>query len=605
MSIFSVALLANEERGSHGFSAHDRVLIENVDVEEDVSSRSLSGIGFRDIDGTAYHLDSVLKKGPAVFVFTSSECPLAKRYSLRLERLAKAFRSDGVSFFAVHSNADDPIDEVKSHSTEFELPFPVVKDFHGYLGRRFGATTTPQAFLVNQGASIIYRGAIDDNRYENKVIKTYLKDAVEALLANPDTVARVTPALGCAIHYEKAEEVASVTYTEHVARIFQNKCQNCHRPNQVAPFSLTSFRKTKAYATEIREQVLARNMPPWQPVPHHVGYQGDMSLDEEEMALIVKWIDQGCAEGNLAALPPAPDFPEGWALGEPDMIVSMAEEYTVGPEGEDDYRHFIIKREDIGLPEDVYVSAVDVRPGNRNTVHHVIVYVDTSGTARELDAEAPGYGYTRAGGVGFQADNSLGGWAPGNRVSVLPEGYGRRFSAEGDIVLQVHYYRTGRPEKDLTKVGLYLSKVPNPKPVERKVVVNTKFEIAPGEMGVPVMGVHTIEEDSYVSSVYPHMHQLGRRIKIDAEIPGRRQDGGKEIPLVYIKNWDFNWQGDYMFQEPIFLPKGTLIKLACVFDNTTDHVVTWGEATSDEMALGFLSVIKASDWKQPMFSNND
>jgi hypothetical protein len=437
------------------------------------------------------------------------------------------------------------------------------------------------------------------------VTKTYLKDAVTALLSDSKAVAGVTPAMGCAIHYENADEVEQVTYTEHVARIIQDKCQNCHRPNQVAPFSLTNFKKTRAYAKEIREQVLARNMPPWQPVPHHVGYQGDISLSEDEVDLVVKWIDQGCQEGNQAALAPTPTFPDGWALGEPNMIVSMDREYTVGPEGEDDYRHFIIKREDINLPNDVYVSAVDVRPGNRDTGHHVIVYVDTTGKARELDAEAPGYGYTRAGGVGFQADNSLGGWAPGNRVSVAPEGYGRRFSAEGDIVLQVHYYRTGRPEKDLTEVGLYLSKAPHPKPIERRVVVNTKFEIAPGEMGVPVVAVHTLDEDSYATSVYPHMHQLGRWIKIDAEIPGRKRDGGKEIPLVYIKNWDFNWQGDYMFQEPIFLPKGTLIKVACIFDNPTEGVVTWGEGTSDEMALGFLSVIKASDWNQPLFSSNE
>jgi hypothetical protein len=163
VSAFSMAVLGNERSESHGFSTKDRVLIEKVDADKFDHERSLAGIGFRDVAGEAYRLDSILEQGPAVFIFTSSECPLAKRYSMRLKRLAESFQTDGVSFFAIHSNADDPIEEVKSHSKEFELPFPVVKDFHGYLGRRFGATTTPQAFLINQGGTISYRGAIDDN----------------------------------------------------------------------------------------------------------------------------------------------------------------------------------------------------------------------------------------------------------------------------------------------------------------------------------------------------------------------------------------------------------------------------------------------------------
>ena len=581
---------------THEFSPRDRVLVETLGESTAPDAQTLLKIAFNDIEGKSHRLASLLETGPTVFVFTSSECPMARRYSMRMKRLFEDFEAKGVSFFALHSNADDPVEAVREHAREFPLPFPVVKDYHGYLARRLGATTTPQAFVIGQGGHLLYRGALDDNRYENQVTTHYLADAITAVLGKQETANTKTAAVGCAIHLQTPDEVEQVTYSEHVARIFQDNCQSCHRAGEVAPFGLTSFKKARAYSKEIREHVLARNMPPWKPAHGFGEFQDDTSLSDDEISLLVKWIDQGTAQGDPTVAPPAPQFAEGWEHGEPDMVVSMSEDYSVGPEGEDDYRHFIIRKEDLNLSEDRYVSAVDVQPGNRSVVHHVLVYVDRTGKARELDAQDPGYGYTRAGGTGFKIDNGLGGWAPGARVSFQPHGFGKRLAQDGDIVLQVHYYRTGRTEMDRTKVGLYFSKVQRPKAVETRLAINPLFSIPPGERDFPVSASYQLEQDFYLTSVAPHMHQMGTRIKLDAQLPGSNQHGASEIPLIYIKDWDFAWQGTYRFKQPVFLPKGTVIKLSCLFDNLTDHPVTWGEKTSDEMAIGFLSVIKAEDW---------
>ena len=233
-------------------------------------------------------------------------------------------------------------------------------------------------------------------------------------------------------------------------------------------------------------------------------------------------------------MPPAPAFPEGWAFGEPDLIVEMAEEYVVGPEGEDDYRHFIIPYEH---ESHRFIEAIDVQPGNRSTVHHVIAYVDTSGKARELDAADPGPGYTRFGGVGFKPASVIGGWAPGNLpVKALP-GTGRWLPNKGDIVLQVHYYRTGVEERDRTRVGIYFSRSRRPVPTRAGLVINRDFTVPPGESRHEVRASLEVEEPVYAFSVTPHMHLIGETIVVTAELPDKRT-----IPLVRIDDWDFNWQ---------------------------------------------------------------
>ncbi len=456
---------------------------------------------------------------------------------------------------------------------------------------------TPQVFVFDREGTLAYRGAIDDNRYENRVKERYLLAAVDSLLSNKPVAETSTKSLGCSVHLADPLEAETVTYSQHVARILQDNCQSCHRDGQVAPFSLTNYEQARQWQEEIRAYSQKRLMPPWKAAPECGDFANDISLSTTEIALIARWVEEGAQPGNLDQTPPSPLYSDDWAYGEPDLIVEMPEEYVVGPEGEDDYRHFVIPYE---YTKDRFVEAIDVRPGNRNTVHHVLVYVDISGKARDLDAEAPGPGYTRFGGLGFDPVSTLGGWAPGNAPIKRPPNTGAWLPKKSDIVMQVHYYRTGVEERDRTRVGIYFSKSPNPVRSRGGFVINTEFELPPGQKNYVVRGEHTIEHASYLYSVTPHMHLLGRTMEVTAHLPD-----GQELPLIRIDDWDFNWQTTYYYRKLKLLPAGTKLTMVATFDNSTANPhnpndpplpVRWGEKTTDEMCICFFGSVPAAEY---------
>ncbi len=403
---------------------------------------------------------------------------------------------------------------------------------------------------------------------------------------------------------------AEVTYSQEISRIFQTKCQQCHRPNDIAPFALTGYQDAATWAEDIGRAVSENRMPPWKPVAGHGEFQNNYSLTAEQRQQILDWVAAGAPEGNPADLPePAPD-PGDWVLGEPDLVVQMAEEYTP-PRGRDMYRCFVIPTES---EQNQWVSTVDIVPGNRKTVHHVILFLDTSGVAEKLDAQEEGPGYTcfggprtpSSGGAGLGAllgaGIGLGGWAPGTRPRHLPDGVGLLLPAKGRIVMQVHYYTNGGQAADQTRVGIYLSK----KPVERRLwwipIVpldsrgNINLVIPAGAERHESKAVFPVPPllDARLINVFPHMHLLGREIKAELDVPREETRS-----LIYIDNWDFNWQGAYTFVEPIAIPAFSNLRLTCIHDNSANNprnpndplkTVRWGEGTEDEMCLVFLGV---------------
>jgi mono/diheme cytochrome c family protein len=517
---------------------------------------------------------------------------------MRLRRLHEQYSGDGIRLFAVFSNSDETVAGIRAYAEQAEYPFASVRDVGGYLARRLGAKMTPQAFVVDADSVLRYRGAIDDNRYENRVNEQYLNDALASLVAGQDVGTGSTQAMGCSIHDDSAEADLEITYTTHIARLLQDNCQSCHRPGQVAPFALQSFEDAVRWQTEIAAYTHSRLMPPWKASPEVGEFSNQMTLSDAEIDLIQKWVDGGAVEGPAADMPPPPKFNDDWAFGEPDLIVEMPEEYVVGPEGEDDYRHFVIPYE---ASEHRFVRAVDVRPGNRNVVHHVIGYVDTSGKARELDAADPGPGYTRFGDTGFKAASMIGGWAPGNLPWETPAGSGRWLPQKCDIVLQVHYYRTGVEERDRTKVGIYFSKAPRPVATRTMTVINHDFVLKPNQADCKVEASRVVQNASYLFSITPHMHLLGRKMSVTATLPD-----GRELPLIRVDDWDFNWQTTYRYKDLHYLPAGTRVDLVARFDNSSENPnnpnradpqpVRWGEKTTDEMCIAFLGLLPEAEY---------
>ena len=257
-----------------------------------------------------------------------------------------------------------------------------------------------------------------------------------------------------------------------------------------------------------------------------------------------------------------------------------------------------------GLTEDKYVSAVEFRAGNRSVVHHILAYVDVSGKARERDKADPGPGYSCFGGPGDPIHGGLGGWAPGNRPSYLDEGIGRSLPGKSDVIIQVHYHPRGKAETDRSKIGIYFARKPVKQTLHWSVVINPELVLPPGQSNIEVKAAWEVPVDVVAHNVSPHMHLLGHDMQISVKFPD-----GKVQDLIRIDDWDFNWQYTYHFEKPIDIPKGSVVYLVSHFDNSSANPrnpnhppkeVKWGEATTDEMCIGFLGVTKkGQDLTQP------
>jgi hypothetical protein len=388
---------------------------------------------------------------------------------------------------------------------------------------------------------------------------------------------------------------AQVTYSKEISRIFQARCQQCHREGDVAPFALKDYETAVTWGRDIQNQVRNGNMPPWKPVPGYGEFRDSRALTPDEKQMILDWIDAGMPEGDPADLPAPIISNMEWLLGPPDKVLQMAQGYTP-PIGGDVYRCFVIPS---GFTENTDLSAVDILPGNRQIVHHVIVYQDTTGQAQKLDGADGQPGYTCFGGPGVDlsfGDSVLAGWAPGQRPSFLPDGIGIQVQKGSTLIMQVHYSPSATTGEDITRLGFYKAATKVQQHLFAIPVLNDKFTIPAGAANFTVSASLTVPLlfDAKAIYVYPHMHLLGRQIQMNLIAADKTSK-----PMIYEDNWDFRWQGYYYYQDAVALKAGSSVEVTCTFDNsdnnpnnpnTTLRDVSWGERTIDEMCVGFLGV---------------
>ena len=383
------------------------------------------------------------------------------------------------------------------------------------------------------------------------------------------------------------------TFSKEVVRIFQQHCQTCHRSGDIAPFPLMQYSDAKPRASLIKIMTQTRQMPPWKAAEGCGDFRDERRLTAAEIATIAKWADAGAPEGNPADLPAPRTFSDGWELGTPDLVLANNEAFTPPPH-QDTYRCFTVPT---NLTSDKWVRAVDTHPGDRQTVHHVLTFVDTTGDSVRLDEAEPGPGYTCFGGPGFSTTGSLGGWAPGQRALELPQNVAFRLPAGSRLVMQVHYHPHGHDTKaDRTSYGVYFSSDPSPKELRFLPIINQTFTIPPNDPNYRVDGAFPFPLPFPVKIwvVAPHMHLLGRRMEVNYT-----PRNGEAQCLIRIDDWDFNWQGTYRYKQPIDVPAGSRLTLTAYYDNSSNNPhnpnnppkpVSWGEATTDEMALAFVGV---------------
>jgi len=380
---------------------------------------------------------------------------------------------------------------------------------------------------------------------------------------------------------------APPTFNRDVARILQQRCQSCHRPGDIAPFSLLTYRDAAARAFEIKAMTTSRRMPPWKPAAGCGDFVQSRVMSDDEIRTIAQWVDAGAPQGKPEDLPPAIDLGSDWALGTPDLVLRMPKSFTP-PSDRDEYRCFSLP---VPSTTDLAASTIDFRPGDRATVHHIIPFIDRAGASAKLDKN--GDGYSCFGGPGIDDLDLLGGWSPGARPTPLPSGTAVIVPGKSRIIMQVHYHpHFAQVAPDLTEIGIYLAKGEVKKALHYDVIWNRNFVIPAGAHDYRVDAELSPASDIHIVSIYPHMHLLGQKISVDAVMP----DGAHQC-LVDIPNYEFTWQGQYIYRNPIAIPKGAQLHLEAHFDNSDDNVmnpnsppktVRFGEASTDEMAVALV-----------------
>ncbi len=396
--------------------------------------------------------------------------------------------------------------------------------------------------------------------------------------------------------------VAAVpTFNRDIAPIIYRNCSSCHHAGEVAPFALLTYQDVAKRANQIAAVTAARVMPPWKAAPGYGHFLNARTLTDQQIAAIRDWVMHGAPEGNPGDKPVPPEFANGWMIGTPDQVLTMLHPVSVPAEGPDQFRCFVIP---MHASEDEYVKTVEFRPGNRRIVHHAILFLDSSGQARNKET-VPGEGYDCVGGPGLDITGALGGWAPGATPTELPPGVDETIKKGSDLILQIHYHLDGKPEEDQSSLGLKFAQAPPTKGLTLLVLGNQKIDIPAGDNDYVVKASATLPMDAEAIGIFPHAHYLCKDMKVDAHLPD-----GTVQPLIWIKDWDFNWQGSYRYASPVKLPKDTRVEMQYVYDNSAGNPhnpsnppreVTYGEQTTNEMAFAFVQLTLDSPADVPLF----
>ncbi len=376
------------------------------------------------------------------------------------------------------------------------------------------------------------------------------------------------------------------TFNRDIAPIVFAKCVACHHPDGAGPFPLTTYRDVEKRAAQIAKVTGSHYMPPWLPERANFEMEGTRTLTEQEKAAIAAWATAGAPEGEANDLKVKPEWKDGWQNGEPDLVLTMPEPYTLPAEGRDVYRNFVVPAR---LATDRYVTAFELRPNNSRAVHHAFVLVDRRRSAEVLDRKDAETGFAGMNvGTGVGAPHGVfASWQPGAAPARQPADMSWVLPKGSDLVLQLHMRPTGKEERVSVSIGLYFTERPPSRQPTVILLRSTTMDIPPGDAEYAIENSYTLPVDGDVLSVLPHQHYLGKELRGWAVLPN-----GAERELLCIKRWDFNWQGAYRYATPVSLPKGTVLHMRYTYDNSAENAqnpnsppkrVRYGLESSDEM----------------------
>lgn len=543
----------------------------------------VAAIEFQDTRYLRRSLDDLGEPRAVVVVAVNSHCPLVRRYLPVLAAMEPGYRERGVVFLALDVDPSDTVTQMAALQVDTGSAFPFVKDIDGACVRALGLRRTPEVVLLDAERCIRYRGRIDDQFRIGGSLPAPksqpLQQALEQVLAGEAVTLAETPVDGCLITPPEAlpsPEVAP-SYAREVAPIVRERCQGCHRPGDVAPFTLASHAEIKAQAAMIAEVVADRRMPPWYGGESSVPFKNHLALSDAERRTLLAWIAAGCPNDDPEAVaPPLAPAPR-WTIGEPDQVLTMLEEHEVPATGLVPYIYTILPHV---FSEDTWVSAIEISPDHPEVVHHANL------------------GFARV-GERVTDDNFLTGRVPGGDAMALPEGTAVLIPRGSVIGLQIHYTTNGQAATSKLSVGLRFPRSPVQQRLYFECISNRRFTIPPHAPAHEVRAERRIEHDAVGVGMFSHMHVRGR----DMSFIAHRPDGSRERMLL-IPNYNFDWQQSYQWREgEARFPAGTRFEVVAHYDNSRfnpfnpdpDASVRHGQQTADEMMYGFVFYLRADE----------
>ncbi len=544
--------------------------------------QTVENFRLNDHTGASHELYRLSDKKAVAVLVQGNGCPIVRNAMPRFKELRDEFAKQGVEFLLLNSNLQDNRENISAETQGFEYDMPVLVDDSQLIGEALDLVRTGEVFVIDPADwTVAYAGLVDD-RLGYEVQKEnakdhYLRDALSAMVAGEAVKVASTKPVGCLINFpekKRTEQHAQISYSKEIAPLLEKNCVSCHREGGIGSWAMTEYNMVRGFAPMIREVVRTQRMPPWHADPHFGTFSNDRSLTVAERQKLVHWVEAGAPRGEGAdPLKTAQqEWPE-WALGEPDAIVEITP-HTVPATGTVPYQYQYVKNP---LEEDVWVRAVEIIPGDRKALHHVITSFGTVGKNGRLERTSR---------------RGLGGYVPGAVADEFPDGTGTFLPADATFMFQMHYTSYGKPTTDNSRMALYFHKEKPEHQLDGLVLMNTKINIPANSDGHTEMASQVTDKDVLMYSLLPHAHFRGKAMEFKAEYA----DGTEEV-LLSVPHYDFDWQTDYVLKEPKVIPAGTRIVHTTSWDNTATNPanpdasrdVPWGQQSWDEMLFGSIT----------------
>jgi len=522
-----------------------------------------------------------------VFMVQGNGCPIVRNAMPRFTELRDEFAAQGVQFFLLNSNLQDNRKTIAKEATVYGYDIPILVDTTQIIGESMNLVRTGEVFVLDPKTwKVAYMGAVDDRlTYENqkeKASEHYLQDAIQNMVDGEAVKLASTDPLGCLINFpEKTARAthADISYSEDIAPILSANCVNCHREGGIGPWAMTDYNMVRGFSLMIREVLRTKRMPPWHADPAHGKWANDRSLSDDEIKTLVHWIEAGAPRGEGEDFLATADtefftWTTEATLGPPDYIIDIPA-MEIPATGVVDYQYHKVPNP---IDKDIWVQAAEILPGDRAVLHHTITMFGDIMTEGEYKGR-------------LRPKGGLRGYAPGITNQAYPEGTGTLLPADTTLEFQMHYTPVGRATVDETKMGIWVYDEPPTHKIVSMFMANSKIRIPANAKNYSETAEQVIPKDALLYTLLPHAHFRGKAATFTARYP----DGTEEL-LLSVPQYDFNWQTDYVFEEPKFLPAGTTIVQKSWWDNSAQNPanpdpnveVTWGEQSWEEMLFGAM-----------------